>query len=128
MNFKDKNVLITGASRGIGKATAMAFAEKGAHVGINFRSNTEEAEKTLKALAGEGHHLFQQDIAEKNGPEALIHAFVSHYGSLDVLVNNAGISIFHKIDEVDFEQWTHAWEGTFKTNLFAVSNMCYLGR
>lgn len=127
MNFKNKNILITGASRGIGKATAMAFAEKGAKVGINFRSNIEEAKKTLKELRGEGHELFQQDISEKTGPEILIKRFIDHYGQLDVLVNNAGISIFHKIDEVDFEHWTNAWEGTFKTNLFAVSNLCYWG-
>jgi 3-oxoacyl-[acyl-carrier protein] reductase len=127
MNFKNKTVLITGASRGIGKATAMAFAEKGAKVGINFRSNLKEAEKTLAELPGEGHQLFQQDISEKDGPEALIQRFVDCYGRLDILVNNAGISIFHKIDEVDFEHWTHAWENTFKTNLFAVSNLCYWG-
>ncbi len=127
MNFKNKNILITGASRGIGKATAIAFAEKGAKVGVNFKSNQEEAEKTLTALPGKGHQLFQQDISEKNGPESLIQRFVDHYGQLDVLVNNAGISIFHKIDEVDFEHWTNAWEGTFKTNLFAVSNLCYWG-
>ncbi len=127
MNFQNKNILITGASRGIGKATAIAFAEKGAKVGVNFRSNQEEAEKTLTALPGDGHQLFQQDISEKNGPESLIQNFVDHYGQLDVLVNNAGISIFHKIDEVDFEHWTNAWEGTFKTNLFAVSNLCYWG-
>lgn len=127
MNFKNKTVLITGASRGIGKATAIAFAAKGATVGINYRSNTEEAKKTLSELAGEGHQLFQQDISEKEGPEALINAFVSHYGRLDVLVNNAGISIFHKITEVDFEHWTNAWENIFKTNLFAISNLCYWG-
>ena len=127
MDFKNKNILITGASRGIGKATALSFAKKGAKVGINYRSNTEEAEKTLAELSGEGHQLFQQDISEKDGPEALIKAFVNNYGQLDVLVNNAGISIFHKIDNVDFEHWTNAWENTFKTNLFAVSNMCYWG-
>jgi len=127
MNFTGKNVLITGGSRGIGKATALAFAKKGARVGINYKSNTKEAQKTLKELSDEGHQLFQQDISEKEGPETLIKAFVSHYGQLDVLVNNAGISIFHKLDEVDFDQWTYAWEGTFKTNLFAVSNLCYWG-
>ncbi|MFD2588961.1 SDR family NAD(P)-dependent oxidoreductase [Croceitalea marina] len=127
MNFKNKNVLITGASRGIGKATAIAFAEKGASVGINYRSNTEEAEKTLVELTGEEHRLFQYDVSKKEDTKALVEDFVAHYGQLDVLVNNAGISIFHKIDEVDFDHWTNAWEDTFKTNLFAVSNMCYWG-
>ncbi|MDT0605993.1 SDR family NAD(P)-dependent oxidoreductase [Croceitalea rosinachiae] len=125
MNFNNKKVLITGASRGIGKATALAFAEKGATVGINYRSNTEQAQKTCAELPGNGHHLFKYDVSKKEETEALIKDFVSHYGKLDILVNNAGISIFHDIDEVDFEHWTNAWENTFKTNLFAVANTSY---
>ncbi len=125
MNFNNKKILITGASRGIGKATALAFAEKGAQVGINFRSNLEEAQKTLAELSGEGHQLFKGDISEKENCQTLIDAFVQAYGQLDVLVNNAGISIFHEIDKVDFDHWTSAWENTFKTNLFAAANMTY---
>ncbi|MEM9000644.1 MAG: SDR family oxidoreductase [Bacteroidota bacterium] len=125
MDFTNKNVLITGASRGIGKATALAFAEKGATVGINFRSNSEEAEKTRSELPGEGHQLFQADISKKENCQSLVDKFIDAYGQLDVLVNNAGISIFHEIDTVDFDHWTHAWEATFKTNLFAAANMTY---
>ncbi|RNC92092.1 MAG: SDR family oxidoreductase [Allomuricauda sp.] len=125
MNFKNKKVLITGASRGIGKATALAFAEKGAQVGINFRSNVEQAQKTLEELPGSGHQLFQGDISEKENCQTLVADVVKAFGQLDVLVNNAGISIFHEIDAVDFEHWTQAWEGTFKTNLFAAANMTY---
>ena len=125
MNFNHKSVLITGASRGIGKATAIAFAEKGAKIGINFRKNVEEEKKTLSELPGEGHQLFQADISEKKNCQKLIDDFVTEFGQIDVLVNNAGISIFHEIDKVDFDHWTHAWEETFKTNLFAAANMTY---
>ena len=125
MNFKNKKVLITGASRGIGKATALAFAEKGAKVGLNFRNNLDEAQKTLSQLPGEGHRLFQKDISKKENCQELIGDFVSSYGQLDILINNAGISIFHEIDQVDFDHWTHAWEETFKTNLFAAANLSY---
>nr|WP_293303503.1 SDR family oxidoreductase [Allomuricauda sp.] len=124
-NFTGKNVLITGASRGIGRAAALAFAQNGANVGLNFRTNREEALRTLAELPGEGHHLFQQDISKKEETQALIDRFVEKYGQLDVLVNNAGISIFHEIDQVDFDHWTHAWEKTFETNLFAAANLCY---
>lgn len=124
-DFQKKNVLITGASRGIGRATALAFAQNGANVGINFKTNREEALRTLAELPGEGHHLFQQDISKKEETQALIDRFVEKYGQLDILVNNAGISIFHEIDQVDFEHWTHAWEKTFETNLFAAANLCY---
>ncbi len=125
MDFTNKIVLITGASRGIGKATASAFAANGATIALNFRSNTEEAQKTLETLEGEGHALFQADISEKENCKSLVAAVVERYGKLDVLVNNAGISIFHELDQVDFEHWTHAWENTFKTNLFAAANMTY---
>ena len=124
MDFKGKNVLITGASRGIGKATALAFAKKGAKVGLNYRSNDEVAKQTLAELPGEGHQLFKRDISQKQETRSLIEDFVNHYGQLDVLVNNAGISIFHEIDQVDFDHWIHAWEKTFETNLFAVANLC----
>ena len=125
MDFKNKTVLITGASRGIGKATALVFAQKGAKVGINFRSNVEEAQKTLAELPGEGHQIFQKDISQKENCEGLVEDFVNAFGHIDVLVNNAGISIFHEIDSIDFDHWTHAWEETFKTNLFAAANMSY---
>ncbi|MEM1340318.1 MAG: SDR family oxidoreductase [Bacteroidota bacterium] len=125
MDFNNKRILITGASRGIGKATALAFAQKGAKVGLNFRSNIEEAEKTLVELPGNEHRLFQNDISKKENCQALIDDFVSAYGQLDVLVNNAGISIFHELEEVDYKHWTNAWEATFQTNLFAVANLSY---
>ena len=127
MDFTNKNVLITGASRGIGKATAMAFAKNGAKVGINYRSNDEVAQQTLMELPGEGHRIFKRDISQKSETKALIEDFVKEYGQLDVLVNNAGISIFHEIDKVDFDHWTNAWEKTFETNLFAAANLCYWG-
>lgn len=125
MDFKNKKVLVTGGSRGIGKATALAFAKRGAIVGINFRSNITEAERTLNELPGKEHRLFQGDISEKENCQSLVADFVSAYGQLDVLVNNAGISVFHEIDKVDFDHWSHAWENTFKTNLFAAANMSY---
>ncbi|WP_222982948.1 SDR family NAD(P)-dependent oxidoreductase [Flagellimonas meishanensis] len=125
MDFTDRYVLITGASRGIGKAAAIAFAQKGAKVGINFRNNEEAAKQTLAALPGEGHRLFKEDISKKEGPKALINDFLKSYGRLDVLVNNAGIFLRHGIDEIDFDDWTDAFEEIFKTNLFAAANLSY---
>lgn len=125
-DFKNKTVLITGASRGIGKATAQAFAEQGAKVAINFKSNRSAAEETLQDLHGKGHALFQHDISKKKGQKQLIDDVVKHFGKIDILVNNAGISIEHEIDKVDFEHWTKAFENTFQTNLFAAANLSFL--
>lgn len=126
MQFKGQNVFITGASRGIGKATAIAFAKEGAHVGLNYKSQVDKAEATLAELPNTGHKLFKGDISKTQEAKALIDEFSKTYGSIDVLVNNAGISIEHNIDEVDYENWITAWTTTFNTNLFAAANLCYL--
>ena len=126
MDFKNKKVLITGGSRGIGKATAIAFADKGASIGINFRSDLVSAQKTLNELNGKAHQLLKYDISSKNSQKDLIEDFISKFGSIDILVNNAGISIEHDIEDVDFEDWTSAWEQTFQTNVFAAANLSYL--
>ena len=126
MNFEHKFVLVTGASRGIGNATAIAFAELGATVGVNFKSNLQEAQQTLKSLKPGQHELFQYDISDKSNQEKLIDDFVKQYGRIDVLVNNAGISIDHNFEDTDFESWTSAWETIFKTNCFAAANLSYL--
>ncbi|RDY60037.1 SDR family NAD(P)-dependent oxidoreductase [Flagellimonas nanhaiensis] len=125
MDFSGKKVLITGASRGIGKATAMAFAEKGAQVGLNYRNNIDEAKRTLKEMPGKGHQLFQKDIGKTENCKELIQEFIETYGRLDILVNNAGIFQHHKIDEIDFEEWTQTWETTFRTNLYAAAHLSY---
>ncbi len=126
MNFKDKTILISGASRGIGKAAAIAFASKGAKVGINYRTQTIEAKKTLKELQGSGHQLFKRDISKKDEAKALITDFLQHYGKIDILVNNAGIAIPHKIEDVSFDAWSSAWETTLQTNLLAAANLSFL--
>lgn len=126
MNFKDKKILVTGASRGIGRATAIAFAKQGASVGVNFKSNSAEAHLTLNTMRGDSHQLFKRDISITTEAQGLIHDFIEHYGKIDVLVNNAGIAIAHDIDLIDFEHWTKAWERTLQTNLFAAANLSFL--
>ena len=125
MEFKNKNVLITGGSRGIGRATAISFAKKGANVAINYRSDDLAAQETLSLLKAGNHTLHKFDISEKHGSEELINDFIKEYSTLDVLVNNAGIAIHHEIDKVDFNDWSNAWLKTINVNLLAVANICY---
>ncbi|MDB5193096.1 MAG: hypothetical protein JWQ96_2659 [Segetibacter sp.] len=126
-DFSNKNVLITGGSRGIGRACAKMFSDLQANVIITYKSNRAEAEQTLKLLdANQNHSLYQLDITQPAEIELLFNQLIQKYGRLDVLVNNAGVFIEHKINEVSFAQWQKAWSETINTNLTGVSNLCYL--
>lgn len=125
MDFADKIVLITGASRGIGRATAIEFAKRNATVVVNYHKNKEAAEEALEALPGGGHMLYQADVCDPQSVREMIEAIVSRYEKLDIVVNNAGLSIFHPIDEVNFNEWITAWRMTLEMNLIAPANVCY---
>lgn len=125
MYFKNKTVLITGGSRGIGKATAIAFSQKGARVAINYRSDNQAAKETLAQLEGKGHIALKYDIAAEDEPKKLIDDFIRHYDQLDILVNNAGIATLHEVDNVNFNTWKDSWKQIIDTNLIATANMCY---
>lgn len=126
MDFKEKVVLITGASRGIGRATAIAFAKAGARIALNYKSDDESAKHTLSILEGEGHILLKADVSKPEELETLFDNLLWNYKRLDILVNNAGIGFFHPIDDMSYESWQHAWQQIIGTNLSAVANACYL--
>jgi 3-oxoacyl-[acyl-carrier protein] reductase len=89
--LKGRVVLVTGASSGIGRATAVAFAREGAKVALTYKSKREEAEKTadsVRAAGGEAWVL-AFDLEDEASPRAVIHGLAEHWGALDVLVNNA---------------------------------------
>lgn len=125
LNFIDKTVLVTGGSRGIGRATALAFAERGARVAINFLRDHEAAQETMEALVGEGHLAVRADLSLPHSVRELIDTVVSEFGRLDVLVNNAGIFTYHAIDQVDYEEWQKVWQLTLGVNLLGAANACY---
>lgn len=126
MNFSGKTVLVTGGSRGIGRAVAMAFAERGACVMINFHSDEQSAKETVEALPGGPHFYIQADVADPAAVERMVSTAVEKLGGLDVVVNNAGIWIEHQLENVNFEEWMQAWKKTIDANLVGPANVCYL--
>jgi len=90
--FDGKKILVTGASRGIGRAIAVAFAASGGSVAINFRSDEKSAADTLNALEGAGHLIVQADVSVADGAGAAVDQSISGLGGLDIVVNNAGIA------------------------------------
>lgn len=125
MNFKEKTVLVTGGSRGIGRATAQAFAERGAQVAINFHSDNEAAKETIESLVGEGHFAIRADLSRPHAVEQMIKAVVGEFGRLDILVNNAGIFKLHPIAEVSYSEWQQVWQDTLAINLTGAANTTY---
>ena len=121
-----KIVLITGASRGIGRETARLFASEGATVIINYKSNEEAAKELLSTLEGENHFLYPADMADPEALKKMVDHIIERYGQIDVLVNNAGIFTPHPIDEVDYDTWMNAWKYTLGVNLIGLSNLTYL--
>lgn len=125
MDFSGKSVLVTGGSRGIGKAIAEGFARRGARVAIGYKSNQHAAKETLQSLVGGPHASIQADVSDSNSAENLVNKTIQTFGKLDIVVNNAGISNRTNIDKIDYSDWQHYWQQTMNTNLIGPANVTY---
>ncbi len=121
MEFKNKVVLITGGSSGIGAATAIEFGKQGAHVAISYKDNSKGAEEVVAHVKDVGAEAvaYQADLCDDAQAAALVGAAVSKYGKLDVVVNNAGGYIAG--DEWDGE--VEVWVESLKQNLVSVMSI-----
>jgi NAD(P)-dependent dehydrogenase (short-subunit alcohol dehydrogenase family) len=118
ISLKDQRILVTGASRGIGRAIARQLSESGAEVIIHYNSNQAEAESLLSELKNPAH-LAGCDLSKSSEVLGFIHRLVDTYGSLTALVNNAGISP-SAADSLPTEEWLQVWEKTMAVNSTAV--------
>ena len=108
MLLDGKTALVTGASRGIGRAIALRLAAEGASVAINYAGNTAKAEETKAAIeaAGGKAALFQADVSDSAQVEQMVAAVTEMFGTIDILVNNAGITrdgLLMRMKEEDFD-------------------------
>jgi 3-oxoacyl-[acyl-carrier protein] reductase len=115
-------VLVTGASRGIGRAIAQAFAGQGDRVAVHHRDSAALAEEVVAGLPGRGHTIVRADLADAEAVRRMVDAAARDLGGLDVLVNNAGIYLWHPITEASYEQWQEAWGETLAVNLTGAAN------
>lgn len=121
MNLKDKKILITGASSGIGQAIAVDCAQKGASILINYRKNIKGAEQTLKEV--EKHSsgfIFQADLTDEKQIGKMFAEISSKVGKIDILVNNAGNA--QPGDFFDNERWRDQFENIFFSALHVSQN------
>jgi len=120
MTLVGKVALVTGGSRGIGRAIALKLAENGADVAINYAGNTAAAEEVKAAIEQMGRKalLIQCSVADTDGVQAMVNQVVKELGRLDILVNNAGITrdgLMMRMKEAD-------WDDVMNTNLKGVYN------
>lgn len=115
MLLTGKTAIVTGGSRGIGHAIAVAFAEAGANVAIIYAGNTAAAEETLKEVEAKGAQgvTIQCDVADEAAVTAMIKAVKEQFGAIDILVNNAGITR----DNLLMRMKTGDWQAVIDTNL-----------
>jgi 3-oxoacyl-[acyl-carrier protein] reductase len=118
-------VLVTGASRGIGRAVAQAFAELGDRVAVHHRDSAGLAQDVRAGLPGRGHTVVQADLADADSVRRMVDQAAADLGGLDVLVNNAGIYVWHPITEVSYEQWQDVWRHTLAVNLTGAANVTW---
>ena len=128
--MKEKKVaVVTGASRGIGRAVAFKLAEQGAIVIINYNGSKEKAEEVQKEIIEKGGNagIYQCNVSDYKKCEEFIQWVIQEYGRLDILVNNAGITrdgLLMKMTEEDFDQVVDTnLKGTFHTIRFVVRQM-----
>jgi NAD(P)-dependent dehydrogenase (short-subunit alcohol dehydrogenase family) len=118
-------VLVTGGSRGIGRVIARAFAGRGDRVAVHWGSSREQAAQVLGGLPGEGHALVQADLADADAVGAMVDDAAAALGGLDVLVNNAGISVQHPPLTSSYEEWQAAWSRILAVNLVGAAHATF---
>lgn len=107
MRLKNKIAVITGSSRGIGKAIALVFAKEGAKIIINYATAEQEAQKVVEEISKYGSEALaiKCDVSDEKQVERMVNICVKHFGKIDILVNNAGIGINNPFKEKTVEQW-----------------------
>lgn len=108
MSLAGQIALVTGGSRGIGRATVLTLGRLGAHVVINYRNNQAAAEETLAALTADGQgrgELCRFDISDENQVEAAIKIIVDRHHKIDILVNNAGVTADNLLIRMKPDDW-----------------------
>ena len=120
--LEEKVAIVTGSSRGIGKEIAMKLAQEGAKVIVNYHSNAEEAEGVVVAIQQQGSEAIalRADVSQPDQSRQMVQEAVDEYGQLDILVSNAGIEHFGKLENITPQDFDRVFSVNVAGQLFAV--------
>jgi 3-oxoacyl-[acyl-carrier protein] reductase len=126
MRTEGRAVLVTGASRGIGRAVAEAFAAAGDRVAVHYGASAGAAGEVVAGLAGSGHLAVQADLADPDAVARMVDRAADGLGGrLDVLVNNAAIYTDNAISQGSYQDWQRAWREVLGVNLVGTANVTW---
>ncbi|MGW7361536.1 SDR family NAD(P)-dependent oxidoreductase [Streptomyces sp. NPDC054802] len=121
-----RRVLISGASRGLGRAVAHAFAANGDRVAVHYGTREDDARRTLDALPGPGHVLVGGDLSDAPGAADVADRAFAGLGGIDVLVNNAAVNVRHPLADTPYDEWAEIWQRHVCVNLLATAHLSHL--
>ena len=109
-DLNDRIALVTGGSRGIGKAIALALASAGAAVAVNYRERSDEAEAVTEAIRKNGGRAEAcgADVSKRSAVQSMVRDIEGRLGPIDILINNAGIAEIRNLDEITEEEFDHS--------------------
>jgi len=117
MRLRGKVSIVTGAGRGIGRAIASAMADEGAYVIVNYAHSKTEAEQLVSNIRSKGGEAvaLRADVSRSDDVKSLVEAALNQYGTIDVLVNNAGVVKPHGLMEISEEEWDYVLDVNLKS-------------
>ncbi|MEU0525787.1 SDR family NAD(P)-dependent oxidoreductase [Streptomyces niveus] len=116
-----RRVLVTGASRGLGRAVSRAFAANGDRVAVHYGTREDAARHTLDSLDGTGHVLLGGDLSDPEGAARIADTAQEALGGIDVLVNNAAVNERHPLATTSYEDWAAAWQRHLSVNVLGTA-------
>lgn len=122
INLSGLNILVTGSSKGIGKAIAIKLAEAGATIAVHYNKNVREAENLAHILGNESR-AFQADLSKPDEAGKLFDRVVLEMGSVEIVVNNAGIAVASPMKQPEAE-WLKKWDESMMVNLTSTAVIC----
>ncbi|MEU4690031.1 SDR family oxidoreductase [Actinoplanes sp. NPDC023714] len=124
-----RRALVTGASRGIGRAVAVALAARGDRVAVHYASDRAAAEQTVALLGGDGHAVVGGDVGDPGQAAEVVRQAVAALGGVEILVNNAAVAPApdnrHAIAEVSYAGWQDSWRRMIDVDLIGAANVTY---